>query len=234
MLKVRVPIRRLSDERTNAAAGFRPGVPRRPLRPGGGRALPARPGARGLDLPRPGDRIVRRRRGRRGGRGGGHDRRHDQPRVSFLRPAAWGCLRSCTKVAKLGGVGALVALWRWRSWRCTCRCSSSQGRPRCRSAWGHLRCHTRSVTATTDSLVSKNRWLLAAALFLVVPGTLLSIAFGGIGLVLLLMLLVDFLLAKFTRSSSDRPSLGVAAQLGLAVGVAVAVGGVIALVAVVM
>lgn len=95
-----------------------------------------------------------------------------------------------------------------------------------------LRCHTRCMTATrTDSLASKNRWLLVVALLLVVPGTLLSVAFGGIGLVLLLMLLVDFLLARATKSSSNRPSLGVAAQLGLAVVLAVAVGGVIAFVA---
>lgn len=68
-------------------------------------------------------------------------------------------------------------------------------------------------------------------MLLVVPGTLLSVAFGGVGLVLLLMLLVDFLLAKVTRSASDRPSLGVAAQLALAAVLAAAVGGVIALVA---
>lgn len=89
------------------------------------------------------------------------------------------------------------------------------------------------MTATrTDSMASKNRWLLVVALLLVVPGTLLSVAFGGIGLVLLLMLLVDFLLTKVTKSSSDRPSLGAAVQLGLALVVAAAVGGVIALVAV--
>lgn len=88
------------------------------------------------------------------------------------------------------------------------------------------------MTATrTDSLVSKNKWLLVAAVLLVVPGTLLSIAFGGIGLVLLLMLLVDFLLAKVSKSSSDRPSLGLAAQLGLAAVLAAAVGGAIGLVA---
>ena len=88
------------------------------------------------------------------------------------------------------------------------------------------------MTATrTDSLASKNRWLLVVAVLLVVPGTLLSVAFGGIGLVVLLMLMVDFLLARATKASSDRPSLGVAAQLGLAAGVAAAVGGVIALVA---
>ena len=94
------------------------------------------------------------------------------------------------------------------------------------------RCHTRIVTAArTDSLASRNRWLLVVGVVLVVPGTLLSVAFGGIGLVLLLMLLVDFLLAKATKSSSTRPSLGVVAQLALAGAVAAAVGGVIALVA---
>lgn len=88
------------------------------------------------------------------------------------------------------------------------------------------------MTAThTDSLASKNKWLLVVAVLLVVPGTLLSVAFGGIGIVLLLMLMVDFLLAKVTKASSERPSLGVAAQLVLAAAVAAAVGGVIALVA---
>lgn len=88
------------------------------------------------------------------------------------------------------------------------------------------------MPARTDSMATKNRWLLLASVLLVVPGTLLSLAFGGVGIVLLLMLLVDFLLAKATRSTSGRPSLGVAAQLALAVVLAAATGGVIALVAV--
>ena len=88
------------------------------------------------------------------------------------------------------------------------------------------------TTARTDSLASNNRWLLLLAVLFVVPGTLLSVAFGGVGLVLLLMLLVDHLLARVTNSSPTAvPSLGVAAQLGLGAALAAAVGGVIALVA---
>lgn len=87
------------------------------------------------------------------------------------------------------------------------------------------------TTAQTDSLATRNRWLLIVAILLVMPGTLLSVAIGGVGLVLLLMLLVDFLLAKTTKSSSDHPSLGVAAQLALAGVMAAAVGGLIGLVA---
>lgn len=87
------------------------------------------------------------------------------------------------------------------------------------------------TTAQTDSLATKNKWLLIVAILLVVPGTLLSVAFGGVGIVLLLMLLVDFLLAKGTKSSSDRPALGVAAQLSLTCVLAASVGGLIALVA---
>ncbi len=87
------------------------------------------------------------------------------------------------------------------------------------------------AVAQTDSLATRNRWLLLVAVLLVVPGTFLSMAFGGVGVVLLVMLLVDFLLAKATKSSSHRPALGVAAQLALAGAVAATVGGSIAFVA---
>jgi len=94
------------------------------------------------------------------------------------------------------------------------------------------RCHTGDVSiAQTDSLASKNRWLLAVAVLLVIPGTLLSVAIGGVGVVLLVMFLMDFMLAKATRSSDNRPALGVLAQIALAGVLAAAVGGVIALVA---
>lgn len=85
--------------------------------------------------------------------------------------------------------------------------------------------------AQTDSLASKNKWLLAVAVLLVVPGVLLSVAFGGVGLVLLVMLFVDWLLAKATKSYGKRPALGVASQIALAGVLAATVGGVIALVA---
>jgi len=85
--------------------------------------------------------------------------------------------------------------------------------------------------AQSDSLASKNRWLPAVAVLLVIPGTLLSVAIGAVGVVLLFMFLVDFVLAKATRFSDDRPALGVLSQIALAGVLAAIVGGVIALVA---
>ena len=93
-------------------------------------------------------------------------------------------------------------------------------------------CHTQAVTTfARQSLASKNKWLLVVAVLLVLPGTLLSVAFGGVGLVLLAMLLVDGALVRATASPASRPALGVVAQLGLAGAVAAAVGGSIALLA---
>ena len=93
-------------------------------------------------------------------------------------------------------------------------------------------CHTQAVaTIARHSLAAKNTWVLVVAVLLVIPGTLFSVAFGGVGLVLLAMLLVDAVLASATASPASRPALGVGAQLGLAGVVAAAVGGSIALVA---
>ena len=68
-------------------------------------------------------------------------------------------------------------------------------------------------------------WLVVMAVVLVVPGTALSIALGGIGLLMLLALGVDYLVAR--GGSTDRPA--VAVQLGVAVAVALVLGAAIGL-----
>lgn len=84
-----------------------------------------------------------------------------------------------------------------------------------------------SVT-TGQSLASRNRWLVVAAAMLVIPGTLLSIALGGIGALLLIGLLIDHVLA--TRGGS-RPRLPWWLQLLAAAIGAALIGSLIGLVA---
>ena len=74
-------------------------------------------------------------------------------------------------------------------------------------------------------------WVLLVAVLLVVPGTLLSIALGGIGLLMLLLLLADAAFNRTTTRDSARNNLSVVAQVGLAAVIAGVLGGLIAVVA---
>ena len=81
----------------------------------------------------------------------------------------------------------------------------------------------------TESVATTNRWILVISILLVVPGTLLSIAFGAIGLAMLCVLALDSLFAAVIKSDRRLPTLATPIQVLVAVGIAAALGGVIAL-----
>ena len=79
------------------------------------------------------------------------------------------------------------------------------------------------------ALVTTNRWILIVALLLVFPGTLASVAFGAIGLAMLLLLALDRLVTVVFKPKWHRRTFSAATQLFFAVLIASALGGAIAL-----
>ncbi len=78
------------------------------------------------------------------------------------------------------------------------------------------------------TLAGSNRWALAVAVLLVVPGTALSVAFGAIGVVILLVFLVDSVAGAHLRPAKRLHPL---VQVVVALCAAAAIGGIVALAA---
>lgn len=84
------------------------------------------------------------------------------------------------------------------------------------------------LSAHVQPIATRAPWVVATGVVLVVPGTLLSIAFTAIGAVMLAALAADYF-ARGGGAHGSRRRLPVATQLGLGVGGMAIVGGCIAL-----
>ncbi len=82
-----------------------------------------------------------------------------------------------------------------------------------------------------SAVATTNRWILLVAVLLVVPGTLASIAFGAIGLAMLLLLAFDWVVTVVVKPERHRRTLPAPIQLLLAAVVASVFGGAIGLAA---
>ena len=80
-------------------------------------------------------------------------------------------------------------------------------------------------------MVSRNRWVLCVAVLLVLPGTLASVAFGAVGILMLIFLGLDWFLARSTGATATAQRRPVVQQLMIATAIASGLGGAIALVA---